>query len=324
MPHRRSLFRSLALAAAALIPALLFAQAASQDAIVERVHSPSVTGDLRLHTFTSKVFGNTRKLRVLLPDGYDDPANKDKRYAVLYLADGQNLFDPATGVFGPREWRVDEIVHDLVAAGKIPPMIVVGVDDAGASERDHEYLPWPDSATAKIYEYYDPAPEGKRYPAFLVDEVMPFINRTYRTLTDAAHTGIGGSSYGGVISVYTVQARPGVFGQLLAESTVFRVYGFQLIADAASVRVWPGRIFLAVGTNEDGRPGCDPSKRPAARDTTGTFDEMVTGVLRMHALLQRAGLDSTRLKLVVAPCATHTAGAWAARLPDALIFLFGR
>jgi hypothetical protein len=98
----------------------------------------------------------------------------------------------------------------------------------------------------------------------------------------------------------------------------------KLIADAPSVRVWPERIFLAVGTNEGSRPGCDASKRPAARDTTGTYDEMVTGVLRMHAVLQRAGLDSTRLKLVVAPCATHTAGAWAARLPDALIFLFGR
>jgi predicted alpha/beta superfamily hydrolase len=298
--------------------------AASQTAPVERVHSPAVTGDLRLHTFASKIFGNTHKLRVLLPDGYDDPANSGKRYAVLYLADGQNLFDPATGVFGPREWHVDEIVHDLVATGKIPPMIVVGVDDAGASERDHEYLPWPDSATAQINPGYDPAPEGKRYPAFMIDEVMPLINRTYRTLTDPPHTGIGGSSYGGVISVYTVEARPGVFGRLLAESTVFRVYGFQLIADARNVHVWPGRIFLAVGTNEDSRPGCDPSKKPAARDTAGTFDEMVTGTLRMNGVLQRAGLDSTRLRLVVAPCATHTAGAWAARLPDALIFLFGR
>jgi predicted alpha/beta superfamily hydrolase len=313
----RSLLAAAALAAGAR-------PAVSQTAPVERVHSPDVTGDLRLHTFTSKIFGNTRKLRVLLPDGYHDPANRGTRYAVLYLADGQNLFDPATGVFGPREWHMDEIVHDLVAAHKIPPMIVVGVDDAGASERDHEYLPWPDSATAKINPNYDPAPEGKRYPAFLVDEVMPFINRTYRTLTDPAHTGIGGSSYGGVISVYTVEARPGVFGRLLAESTVFRVHGFQLIADAKTVRVWPGRIYLAVGTNEDSRPGCDASKQPAARDTTGQFDEMVTGVLRMNGALQRAGLESTRIKLVIVPCATHTAGAWAARLPGALVFLFGR
>ena len=316
--------RTLRLLLTATLVATSARSAVSQNAAVERVHSPAVTGDLRLHTLTSKVFGNTRKLRVLLPDGYDDPANRGKRYAVLYLADGQNLFDPATGVFGPREWHVDEIVHDLVAAQKIPPMIVVGVDDAGASARDHEYLPWPDTATAKINPHYDPAPQGKRYPAFLVDEVMPLINGTYRTLTDSAHTGIGGSSYGGVISMYTVQARPGVFGRLLAESTVFRVFGFQLIADATAVRQWPERIFLAVGTNEDNRPDCDASHVPAAGDTTGAFDEMVTGVLRIHALLRRAGLDSTRMKLVIAPCGTHTAGAWAARLPDALTFLFGR
>jgi acetyl esterase/lipase len=97
-----------------------------------------------------------------------------------------------------------------------------------------------------------------------------------------------------------------------------------LLDDAKRVHVWPGRIFLAVGTNEDSRPGCDASKVPTARDTTGAFDEMVTGVLRMHAVLRAAGLDSTRLKLVVAPCGTHSAGAWAARLPGALTFLFGK
>src|SRR5579871_214668 len=81
----------------------------------QRVHSPNVVGDLRLETLTSTVFGNTRYLRVLLPEGYDAPANRDLRYPVLYLADGQNLFDPAMSVFGPSEWRVDETVHELVS-----------------------------------------------------------------------------------------------------------------------------------------------------------------------------------------------------------------
>src|SRR5579872_7520080 len=121
----------------------LYAQPA--DTQVVRVHSPSVVGDLRLHPFTSRIFGNTRMLRVLVPDGYDDPRNGDRRYAVLYMADGQNLFDPATSVFAPTEWRMDETVHDLVAGGKIPPLIVVGVDDAGRVARAHEYLPWPDT-----------------------------------------------------------------------------------------------------------------------------------------------------------------------------------
>lgn len=161
------------------------------------VKSPGVVGDLRLERFTSSVFANTRYLRVLLPADYDAPANAKKRYAVLYMADGQNLFDPATSVFGPSEWRVDEVVQQLVKDGRIPPIIVVGVDDAGATARAHEYLPWPDTINARRNPNYDAAPQGKQYPRFLIDEVIPFINARYRTARDAVHTGIGGSSYGG-------------------------------------------------------------------------------------------------------------------------------
>src|SRR5207302_465729 len=114
-------------------------------------------------------------LRVLVPDGYDLPANRARRYAVLYLADGQNVFDSTTSVFGPHEWRVDETVHQLVANGTIPPMIVVGVDDAGPIARSHEYLPYPDTSNARRDPNYDPNPQGKRYPDFMIREVMPFI-----------------------------------------------------------------------------------------------------------------------------------------------------
>jgi predicted alpha/beta superfamily hydrolase len=280
------------------------------------VHSPSVVGDLRLHSFTSKVFGNTRFLRVLVPEGYDAPANSARRYAVLYLADGQNLFDPATSVFGPSEWRVDETLEQLIADNRIPPLIVVGVDDAGRDARAHEYLPYPDTAAAHGYPAYDPHPQGKRYPAFLIDEVMPYINMRYRTLGDAAHTGIGGSSYGALISTYVVTARPGVFGLLLAESPTFNVYGDQILRDAPAVQRWPNRVYLGVGSNEGGAPGCQPSAPPAADDY------MVGNVRRLEALLHDAGLDSARLRVVVAPCATHTHASWAARLPSALTFLF--
>lgn len=281
-----------------------------------RVHSAAVVGDLRLHSFTSKIFGNTRLLRVLVPDGYDAPANSNRRYAVLYLADGQNLFDPATSVFGPSEWQVDETVQRLLAEGRIPALIVVGVDDAGRDARAHEYLPYPDTAAAHGYPAYDPRPQGKRYPEFLIDEVMPYINLRYRTLDDAAHTGIGGSSYGALISTYVVTARPGVFGLLLAESPTLNVFGDQILRDAPAVRKWPDRVYLGVGTNEGGAPGCQPSAPPSADDY------MVGNVRRLEAVLRDAGLDSSRLRVVVAPCATHTHASWAARLPTALIFLF--
>ncbi|MEP6473607.1 MAG: alpha/beta hydrolase-fold protein, partial [Gemmatimonadota bacterium] len=149
--------------------------AAQADTAVIRVNSPAVTGDLRLHPFTSTIYGNRRMLRVLLPEGYGARANQSKRYPILYLADGQNLFDPSTSVFAPREWHVDEIVKQLVDEGKIPPMIIVGVDDAGRTARAHEYLAYPDPA-AESSPDFDAHPEGKRYPDFMINEVMPFIN----------------------------------------------------------------------------------------------------------------------------------------------------
>jgi hypothetical protein len=79
----------------------------------------------------------------------------------------------------------------------------------------------------------------------------------------------------------------------------------------------PQRIFVAVGTNEDGAPSCKPDDPNAHRDA------MVAGVDRMAAILRKAGLDSTRARVVIEPCATHTHAAWARRLPGALTFLFG-
>ena len=263
------------------------------------------------------MFANKRFLRVLVPDGYDAPENRARRYAVLYLADGQNLFDPATSVFGPSEWRVDEVVHQLVADRKIPPMIIVGVDDAGRVARAHEYLPYPDTANARTYAQYDPDPQGKRYPDFLISEVMPYINAHYRTLHDADHTGIGGSSYGGLISAYVIAARPGVFGRALLESPTFSVYGGQVTRDVAAAKSLPGRIFVAVGTNEDQQRNCKPG------DPMPIGDSMIDGVVHMGEVLRSAGLDSSRLRVVIEPCATHTHAAWAARLPGALTFLFG-
>src|SRR5688572_19601144 len=94
-----------------------------------------VVGDLRLQDFHSDVFGNTRILRVLLPPGYTLRVNSHRRYPVLYLNDGQNLFDATVSVFNPHEWEVDETVDRLTRAGEIEPIIIVGIDNAGRSGR---------------------------------------------------------------------------------------------------------------------------------------------------------------------------------------------
>jgi predicted alpha/beta superfamily hydrolase len=285
----------------------------AQDGVATAWARPvsTLAGDLRVHDFTSRVFGNTRKLRVLLPDGYDRPENAARRYPVLYLNDGQNLFDTATAMFNPAEWQVDEAVRALAAGGRIQPLIVVGVDNAGRRGRPREYLPYVD----EFLQPPVPDPQGRHYPAFLADEVMPFVNARYRTRTDIDGTGVGGSSYGALAALYTVVARPGVFGQLLVESPSIYVDDARILQEAASAR-WPARVYLGVGTNEGGRSDC------RADDTSEP--EAVADVKRLERLIRQMTSDSpAELFVVVEPCATHHETAWARRLPRALEFLFG-
>ena len=261
--------------------------------------------------FHSTVFGNDRKLRILLPAGYDDPANRSRRYPVLYLNDGQNLFDSATATLNPMEWRVDETVERLVARREIPPIVVVGVDNAGRRDRFKEYFPWVD----QYLQPPDPDPQGKRYPDFLLGEVVPFIEARYRVERDPAGRGVGGSSAGALAAMYTVVTRPGTFGRLLVESPSIYVDDYHLLRDAARVSAWPARIHLGVGSNESGAATCDPGAAAEA--------ELVRDVRRFERVLRDAGVDSAGISLVVAPCARHDEAAWAARLPAALTFLFG-
>jgi predicted alpha/beta superfamily hydrolase len=228
---------------------------------------------------------------------------------VLYLQDGQNLFDATTSVFNHLEWQVDEAVDALLKDGAIEPLIVVGVDNAGRSLRANEYLPYPDAYLRPPL----PNPLGYKYPDFLIKEVMPFINRHYRTKMDAEHTGLGGSSYGALIALYTVIIRPGVFGRLLLESPSLYVSEGQVIEQSQVVRKWPGKVYIGVGTNEGGRADCKPGdlNREAVQDA-----------LRLERVLETAGVTGGRLKVVVDECATHNESAWAKRFPAALEFLY--
>jgi enterochelin esterase-like enzyme len=104
----------------------------------------SVVGDLDVRPFTSRVFHNTRMLRVWLPPGYKSPEQSSERYPVMYLNDGQDLFDVCTSIFNAQEWRADETATELIRSGKIPALIIVGIDNAGKRNRPKEYLPFPD------------------------------------------------------------------------------------------------------------------------------------------------------------------------------------
>ena len=141
----------------------------------------------------------TRKISALLPYDYYD---SDKYYPVLYLQDGQNLFNP----FAPfGDWAIDKSLEKLAQEG-FSDIIIIAIDH-GDNERINEYLP-----------YYHPRyGEGKGhfYIQFVIEKLIPYINKNYRTLTDFANTGIGGSSLGGLISLYAGLSNPGVFGKMM-------------------------------------------------------------------------------------------------------------
>ena len=101
----------------------------------------TVTGTLDILPVTSNIFSNTRNLRVWLPQGYQDPANLDTSYPVLYLLDGEMLFDHCTAPRQSAEWRVDETLTTLIASHSVEPLIVVGIDSTGRS-RAHEFAPY--------------------------------------------------------------------------------------------------------------------------------------------------------------------------------------
>src|ERR1700694_916165 len=153
----------------------------------------AATGDLRLHEFSSRIFRNTRFLRVWLPPGYDDPENSSRSYPVLYLNDGQNLFEAATSFTGV-EWHVDETADRLIREGAVPPLIIVGIDNGG-KDRMREYMPYRSMQPMMLRV------PGIRYPNFLLKEVMPFVARNYRVAPGAENTGLGGASLGALIGL---------------------------------------------------------------------------------------------------------------------------
>jgi len=265
------------------------------------VRASSVVGDLRSHEFESRVFGNKRYLRVWLPPDYDAPQNQERHYPVLYLNDGQNLFEGQTSFTGV-DWRVDESADRLIREGRIPPLIIVGIDNA-RDDRVKEYLP---------YRTYHPPvlrPRGRRYPEFLLNEVMPFLYERYRIARGPENTGLGGSSLGALISLYTALDRPGIIGRLLLESASLFVSNRRLLKYSRYFRQWPERIFMAIGTREAGREDKD--------------QQVVGDVRELARIMRRAGLDDSRLRVRVDEGASHNEGEWAKRFPEALSFLFG-
>ncbi|MBI3927193.1 MAG: esterase family protein [Armatimonadetes bacterium] len=200
----------------------------------------TITGQVRNHFGYSAVLGNGRRVDVYLPPGYE--SHPERRYPVLYVNDGQNVFDSDRAFLG-REWELDETAERLIRARQMQDAILVGVDNT--PDRKDEYTP-----------VFDPG-EGRggrvdAYGDFLVNELKPFIDANYRTLPDSAHTGIMGSSLGGLCALYLGWTRPETFGMVGALSPSLWWAGRYLSAFVreSPQQHGPQRIWIDMGDQE--------------------------------------------------------------------------
>lgn len=275
----------------------------------------------RVTNFQSK-YVTPRNIDIWLPDGY----SASERYDVLYMHDGQMLFDP-TKSWNQQAWDVDDIASALMAAGKVRKFIVVGIWNGGAT-RHPDYFPQKpfeslttaqkDTVTAQLRKAGRTEaafePQSDHYLKFLVTEVKPYIDRTYSVNPGRAHTFIAGSSMGGLISMYALCEYPDVFGGAACLSTH-----------------WPGTFAT------DNNPMPDAfllylSKHVPSPKThriyfdcgDQTLDAMYPAIQKKaDALLAKKGYKKDRGLSRFFPGADHSEKAWKARLEVPLVFLLG-
>ncbi len=222
--------------------------------------------------------GKLRRIWICLPETYN--TNPVKRYPVLYMHDGQNLFDGAFAPFG--EWRVDE---NLLALGRQLPhleTIVVGVDHGG-NDRLNELSPY-------VNAQYGGG-QGEGYARFIVETLKPFIDSMFRTLPQREFTGIGGSSMGGIMSQYAGSKYQSVFSKLMVFSPAFW-FSNQVYADITRFGHQPGtRVHFVAGQNESGT--------------------MVSNIRLMETTLRNVGFPASDIKVDIKGDGQHSEWFWA-------------
>lgn len=254
----------------------------------------------RLHfhpQFHSQFLPSDRDITVYLPPAYDE--SPDRLYPVLYLQDGQNLFDPRTSYVPGRTWRVAETADAVIEAGEVEPLIIVGVANTGEN-RLSEYTPSRDWRMG--------GGDAQRYGDLLAHELLPFIAENYRVLSGPLHTGLGGSSLGGLVTLYLGLRHPGVFGRLAVMSPSVwwnhkSIVGY--VNERGSEIQHKPRIWLDVGDSEGRRTLADA--------------ELLERRLRANGWTTGTDLHFERVA-----GGTHDEAAWAQRVGPMLRFLFPR
>lgn len=257
----------------------------------------TLTGNFRRHAnFHSNFLPNDRDVLIYLPPGYD--SEPSRYYPVLYLNDGQNLFDGATSFIPGQEWRVDETAEEMISRGIMQPIIIAGIYNTRG--RIDEYTPTRDRRSGN-------GGQADLYARMLVEELKPFIDSHYRTQKDAEHTGLGGSSLGGLAALYIGLKNPKTFGNLAVMSPSIWWDGRTILRD---IRGLPGKlpvkVWLDIGTAEGGRPAKIVGDVRAVRG----------------ALLRKGWKIGSDLAYLEAQGAGHNEAAWGSRTGAMLQFLF--
>jgi predicted alpha/beta superfamily hydrolase len=251
------------------------------------------SGQLRKHErFASRFLRNQRDLIVYTPPGYGDQPRR--RFPVLYLHDGQNLFDGTTSFIPGQDWHAGQTADESINAGTVEPLIIVGIYNTKARVR--EYTP---TAAPKLG-----GGGAERYAKFLIEEVKPFVEREYRALSGPQQTGIGGSSLGGLVSLYLGLTHSSIFGKIaaLSPSVWWNHQVIHRFVRSLDVRPRP-RIWLDIGTREGPR---------IVRDVERFRDVLINKGWRLGPDLHYQRVDG----------AEHNEAAWAQRVRPFLQFLY--
>jgi predicted alpha/beta superfamily hydrolase len=299
LPSALSLTPALAAApAVALTPAALNAAVVAAPAIPDRVQVPA--GRVRMiRDFDSRILGNRRDVAIYLPPGYGET---NARYPVLYMQDGQNVFDPATA-YGGSDWRLAQTLDRLIASGEMEPVIVIAAYNTPG--RIGEYTPVADAGYG--------GGGGDAYGRFLSDELKPFVDANLRTRPGAENTAVMGSSLGGLISLHLAFTRPDIFSRAAALSpSLWWAEGHMTRWTRRSPLPEPRpRLWIDMGTEEG--------------ETAADHASNIEGLRAFNAALHErgwragAGLEAREIE-----SAGHNEAAWRDRAAAVLKFIFPR
>jgi predicted alpha/beta superfamily hydrolase len=260
-------------------------------------HAPkSLQSRLHKHTqFASPLIAEKHDFIVYVPRAFNDDPNRF--FPALFLHDGQNLFDPETSFIKGNYWRVGETADALIASGEVEPLVIVGIYNAGV-KRINEYTPSEDKRLG--------GGRADAYGQMLVEELKPFVARNYRTLAGADNCGMGGSSLGGLVTMYLGMRYPDVFGKLAVLSPSVWWRDRVILRFVEQLRQNTGqKIWLDIGTKEG---------KHALPDARALKRLLVKKGWRLGKNLEYREIQGGQ----------HTEYAWAERVGPLLKFLFPR